>query len=72
MTREQPQAVIHVTSKSLILKYVLYPFIPEQCVRSSLQVKISSPATTGSIKQEPEDHMDLGKFKALCLYLLYG
>ena len=63
--------------------------IPPVCgvEESSLQVEISSPATTASIKQEPEDHlkqepedhlkqepedhMDLSKFKALCLYLFY-
>ena len=58
--------------KYLLLKYLLYSFIPDQCVESSLQVKISSPARTVSIKQEPEDHLmqepedhlDLSK----CLY----
>ena len=61
--------------------FVVYSFIPDQCVESSLQVKINSPARTVSIKQEPEDHlkqepedhlkqepedhMDLSKFQAL-------
>ena len=52
-------------------------------MESSLQVKISSPARTVSIKPEPEDHLnqepvdhlkqesethlDLSKFQALCI-----
>ena len=56
--------LIHVTT-SLLLRSLFYSFIPDQCVESSLQVKISSPARTVSIKQEPEDHLDLSKFQAL-------
>ena len=49
-----------------------YFFIADQCVESSLQVKMSSSARTVSIKQEPEDHLkqepedhiDLSKFQA--------
>ena len=64
--------------KSLLLKFPCYSFIPDQCMESSLQVKISSPARTVSIKQEPEDHLKqehedhpyLSKFQALCLCIV--
>ena len=60
------RVLIHVTM-SLFLKCLFYSFIPDQCVESSLQVKISSPTRTVYIKQEPEEHLDLSKFRALCL-----
>ena len=64
--------LIHATT-SLLLNSLFYSFFTDQCVESSLQVKISSPARTVSIKQEPEDHLkqepedhiDLSKFQAL-------
>ena len=70
--------IIHVTTS--LFKFSCFNFlIPDQCVESSLQEKISSPARTVSIKQEPEDnikqepedHKDLSKFQAPCLYFCF-
>ena len=55
------------TVGNVIIKSLFYCFVSDQSVESSLQVKISSPARTVSVKQEPEDHPDLSK----CLYLMY-
>ena len=56
--------------KSSLLKCVLHSFIPDQCVESSLQVKINSPARTVSVKEEPEDHLDFSKFQSMFIYFI--
>ena len=50
---------------SLLLKSLLY-FISDQCAESSLKVKMSWSL---SVKQEPEDHLDISTFHALSLSL---
>ena len=51
--------------KSFLSKSLLY-FISDQCAKSSLKVKMSWSL---SVKQEPEDHLDISMFHALSLSL---